>query len=585
MAVSAPTPSSPPDSLEDDARSRRPQADDLTAARVGAAAFALLALWRVTVGIDFGDGAHAVAQALRWADGDVPFVDEMNLQMQGSLLAVPFTWAWRHVAGVEGIVLASRVWYVVIASLGGWLSIRALRTAMPAVVAVAAVASALVPTPYNLLNVSYNTVPGLGLLVGATAGFAATKTGQRPWAVASGLALVLAAFSHPAVLPASAVMMLALVALAERQGKRLVTRSITSSAVVAAAVALLWLIVVVRLSNVLRTFRYTADYQSLRAPPVTRLKWFVEAYGDALIDVRYVPLVVLVAAACVRRRHVANTATALIPLAAAAPSVGLLLDGAAAPAAVGATIGTFATILVFAWALPVTLWSMRTRNATVNGLLLITLPAAIVSLPVMAMTTSAAAAWGATVAPLVPLLCVQVAGVLLMWSQLGNVVAVRAVALTVVLVLAGVQSLYSFRNGTPWNASERVGSGPNAGLSATPGYVDLDDQLRRAVATHVGDDDTVLFYVAPAGYITTTARMDTNIVWLGLFREANQATVDWFERSGRHPTVAFVPRFTIEQAGSWDALMAQDPLIAYLRANSAEPIVDGSMFVLRRLPR
>ena len=88
-------------------------------------------LWRVRLGADVGDGTHVVALAMRMAQGDVVLRDEMNLQALGSLVAVPFVWVWLEVVGVGSIVLASRVFYLVLASMAGLVCYRARRTRLP----------------------------------------------------------------------------------------------------------------------------------------------------------------------------------------------------------------------------------------------------------------------------------------------------------------------------------------------------------------------------------------------------------------------------------------------------------------------
>jgi len=118
--------------------------------RLVLAAFAALvafAAWRATIGVDFGDGTHVVALAMRMAQGDQPLADELNLQSLGSVAAVPFTWLWLHLVGVDGIVLASRLFYVVLAALAGILAYRALRTGFAAVPAFVAVTVMVLPTP------------------------------------------------------------------------------------------------------------------------------------------------------------------------------------------------------------------------------------------------------------------------------------------------------------------------------------------------------------------------------------------------------------------------------------------------------
>ncbi len=83
--------------------------------------------WRASVGLDLGDGSHVVGLGMRLAQGDLPLADEMNLQALGSLPAVPFVWVWLQVVGNEGVILASRVSFAVVAALAGWVSWRALR--------------------------------------------------------------------------------------------------------------------------------------------------------------------------------------------------------------------------------------------------------------------------------------------------------------------------------------------------------------------------------------------------------------------------------------------------------------------------
>src|SRR5690606_13633620 len=74
----------------------------------------MLLFWRAMLGLDMSDEAHVVALARRVATGAVPFRDEMNIQMLGSLPAVPFTWLWLNVVGTDGLVVASRVFFLVL---------------------------------------------------------------------------------------------------------------------------------------------------------------------------------------------------------------------------------------------------------------------------------------------------------------------------------------------------------------------------------------------------------------------------------------------------------------------------------------
>ena len=46
-------------------------------------------IWRIHFGVDFTDESFYVAMALRFARGDRPFVDEVNLTQTASWLAHP----------------------------------------------------------------------------------------------------------------------------------------------------------------------------------------------------------------------------------------------------------------------------------------------------------------------------------------------------------------------------------------------------------------------------------------------------------------------------------------------------------------
>lgn len=73
--------------------------------------------------------------------------------------------------------------------------------------------------------------------------------------------------------------------------------------------------------------------------------------------------------------------------------------------------------------------------------------------------------------------------------------------------------------------------------------------------------------------------MDTNIIFLGQFGEANQHTLDWITRTGRWPDVVLVGPVSWKR---WDALQDEDPLVARLAADYGEPVEVGRRAVLRR---
>jgi hypothetical protein len=157
--------------------------------RWGAVLLAIFACWWSTLGADLSDDGHNIALAWRMSLGDSPFADEMNLRATGSLLAVPFTWVWTHLFGMTGLVLASRIFFVAVAFGVGFLAYRALRTTLRPVTAAIAVTAPLMALPYHLGQISYNTMPIFGLVLGTAAGFAAVVRRDRRWALLCGAAV------------------------------------------------------------------------------------------------------------------------------------------------------------------------------------------------------------------------------------------------------------------------------------------------------------------------------------------------------------------------------------------------------------
>jgi hypothetical protein len=73
------------------------------------------------------------------------------------------------------------------------------------------------------------------------------------------------------------------------------------------------------------------------------------------------------------------------------------------------------------------------------------------------------------------------------------------------------------------------------------------------------------------------------MMWMGNFGSANQATLEYFERSGRTPDVVFANRGLVDQLGGFAELASRDPLIAYIVANYYVVDAEASVStVLRR---
>lgn len=545
------------------------------------AALAALALWRAGVGADVGDGTHVVALAMRMAQGDQVLVDEMNLQALGSLAAVPFAWVWLHLVGVEGIVLASRVFYLALVLAVGTVAYRALRTGLPALAAWPAVVLMLVPTPYNLLVTSYNTMPVLGLGLAVCTGFAALRTGAARWAAVAGVALGLAVLSHPSSLPAAATLGLTLLLLGRhRPGvvPGLLGGGLTTSALVVLGIAL-----GPGLGALQDTIAYTTDYQADRLSPGARWARAFLRSLDGLLDWRHLPAIALAVLALVPRlgwRWRAVCALG-VPVSLAVAAWAVVPASIVSREPFGLLSGAFVLLLVSLLTLPVGVWAHRQGPPEVRLLLVCTLPLALVGVTSFSLVSSAGVTWGVAAPPAQPLAGALTAALVLWARDVGPRALPVLAALLVVASLVAVHPLRTFQNPDPRQLTGRVAAGPLAGLLTDEEYLTADCRLRAVADRWVTPGDGVFFYARSGGYAYSEARMDTNIVWISAFGEANRWTVDWWEEHDRWPEVAVIYPAAVDRAGGWEELAAQDPLIAALDARSGPPVADQGYLVLR----
>lgn len=544
----------------------------------------VLGLWRVRLGVDLGDGTHVVALALRMAQGDEPLTDEMNLQALGSVLAVPFTWVWLNVVGIEGVVLASRVFYVALAVAVGTVAYRALRTRLPRAAAFTAVVLMLLPTPYNLLVTSYNTVPVLMLGLAASAGFAALSTRSTRWAACAGVALALTVLSHPASLPAAVVLGATVLVLARRGP---VTTGLLLGGGLTSALVVLALALGPGLAAVLETVRYTADYQASRPDPFSRLGRSAQRYLTGVLAWRHLPALVLAVLALLPRvpwRWRAAAALGIpVVLAAGAWVVAPVEPDGGEP--FGLYSATFPLLLLTFLVGPVLAWGHRVGDRDLRLLLGLTVPTAVLGVVFFAMTTSASIRWGAPLPPLLPLVGAVGAGLVLWAGRHGTRTLALVAALALVGSLLAVHPLRSFRDGSPGTLVGPIAAGPMAGLYASAFHVQRDAALRALVEAWVEPGDGVFFYGMPGAYTYSAAPMQTNLIWVSAFGRSNEETVRWWRETGRLPDVAVVAKAPERAAGSWETLVATDPLLTFLQEHyelvADLPRDEGDAYVFR----
>jgi hypothetical protein len=143
------------------------------------------------------------------------------------------------------------------------------------VTAAIAVAAPLMALPYHLGQISYNTMPILGLVLGTAAGFAAILRRDRRWAFVCGAAVAVGVLSFPLIVVGGVILLVAVLAMSRR---REVVASVVLGGLAVSVPFGLWLLVGVGPSLVAETLRFTLDYQALRLPVEQRGRLALDAY-------------------------------------------------------------------------------------------------------------------------------------------------------------------------------------------------------------------------------------------------------------------------------------------------------------------
>ncbi|MDV3223469.1 hypothetical protein [Intrasporangium sp.] len=539
------------------------------------------------LGFDYGDGPHAVGLAVRLADGDRPFIDEMNLQVMGAWPAVPFVWVWTHTVGTDGIILASRVYFVLLSLLVAHVSWRAISPLVGRWTSAVVIAIAVIPAAYNLPLVSYNTTPALLLMLATCSLLAALTRDAVVWAWVGGAALALSAAAHPVTAPTGLLVgVLAIVLL----GRRRLSLFVLGGAVGAAAVVLVALMTLWGGLDALRsTIDFTTDYQSLRPSRGSRVRHALEAYrqwsGVLVPSAAAVVVAALLPTARPGRPWVAWTRAVLLGVTGLLLAMAMLRGGLTSRSIVTAswTSGFTATVLVLILALPAAIVAMRSGDRLLRQVLVLGLPPTLVGIPVIWALTSASPAWGSTASVLAPGL-VAVTTVLVRDLRAGFARSVGPdrrwpvvvpVAIIVLQLLVS-HTLTSFRSPPLAELRTRVTFGINAGLWNGQEQVRSLAETTR-LAQRCGR--TALTYEQPTAHLLGEARILSPIIWLVRFEHANQVVVDWLTARDAKPHCILI------STRSWPpspGLLSSDPLLRWIHDRYVFAGQAGNLTLLRR---
>jgi hypothetical protein len=154
---------------------------------------------RLRYGVHLHDEAFYAVITQRFALGDRPYVDEINLRQGASVLTVPLYWLYLKLAGsTDGVIHFLRQVYFALLCL---LSLAVYRLARPHVRLGSALLAASLPVtfvPFAVPTCSYNNLGAVFFALGTCLGLRALLAGGPAWSLAlAGAVHGLACISYP----------------------------------------------------------------------------------------------------------------------------------------------------------------------------------------------------------------------------------------------------------------------------------------------------------------------------------------------------------------------------------------------------
>ena len=152
-------------------------------------------VWKAFYGGPSLDESFYLTIPHRYSMGDVPFADEWHLSAMTGFLQLPFVWLYTNLFGTEGIILASRIFYVF--AHAAVTTVIYTRIYKKGFLSIAACFILFIFAPYNIMQLCYNSMGiDLTLLSGillATANHGSSKASL----IASGVCLAGAVLCCP----------------------------------------------------------------------------------------------------------------------------------------------------------------------------------------------------------------------------------------------------------------------------------------------------------------------------------------------------------------------------------------------------
>lgn len=538
---------------------RRPRVPGLALALASVIVITLAAL-RAMVGQSFYDDTFYAVVPWRYAHGARFLIDELSLQTIGSMVAVPFVWAWERVFGLTGIVLAIRLLWVALAAAGAALCARLLRgVSSPGTVALA-VALPLLAPPYHVFAPTYNTVSSLLLTISALLAFAALRDRREGLAVWSGVTLAFAAAAYPPLALAAFALPITFAVLARNH--RLSIACVVGALVGGAGV---WLALFARvpLEQLGQAMAFGSANVASFSSPLAKMQWVFGNTARALVSPWLAPMWIAAALASIPQvpARVRASAMALLPLGAAVPGALLLAQGE--QLTFGTSAASWLVTFCAAAVVPAALASRRLKRPELRHLLFLTGPVSVVGYVTVAYVTNSS--WNRAM-PAIALAPLAVA-ILLSWAlalreEGGPVVFGVGAALSIGVAFA-VLFANPFMDSPPTQPLARVTHGPYAGLLTSAPHAQAIEELRIQSPRWVHPDSRVTFVGQAEAYLLTPGEPFTPATWLYLGK-GNSAAIEYFRREGHLPDVVFVNDTDVSFAGGWEKVSRTDPMLRWV---------------------
>ena len=462
-------------------------------------------LWRIRFGIDLSDESFYVALPYRFALGDTPFVDELNILQTSALLTFPLVKLYLLATGsTDGIVLFMRQSYVAFVMVTTMVVFTSLRTLLQWPQALLVASICLVFVPFNIPNLSYNSMGAGFFVMGCFLGWKAIATsaggvGMKPARLGS---LGIAGLCHALSVVAYPTMIVPVIAYLLVLGSLLQNRRESLWYVVGALPAALGLVGVLAHGGgdaVLESIKYT------QTRPVGgglgKLVTVVEGFAVSLL---YGSLTIALAGlATILRRRGSRRAVhlmALLPISALAGRYGFT-----------SLRWSLGVILQLGW-LAIFFYAFVRRGLYRQLFYLVTLPSCLAGV-VLSYTSS-----NGYISAALGLLPAALTGLVYMAATVSDAPGMRRWVTLVLCTLTcafGVSQYARFyREDNYPSLVTRVQSGPYAGLATSTArqrqISALGGTLRSVLRP---SDQSIFFYGFPAGYLFTGLRPAARNVW------------------------------------------------------------------------